>query len=538
MDARSDQNVDIYKYPTEINEKYYLHLSLGDLHANAVNLIYALARENIITMSKETFAQIVEIYQKEIDALTSDDIKLYDQLIDTIKIKNNKFLTLIGDEIADRGMNDYFILRMIERLNKLNCPLEILFSNHGFGGLCIAFDELFSDTLHLPLKTEVLGTGEQASSYYGLSKILEICPEKLAHIREIYKKIYIPNLKLVSHSIDIYFENGSFSGHAPAAKDLNEFLIQLKSTADYLKVKHDISSTQAISETIDRINAEFRNNLSKYIEEMQTEITHYREEGIQAAKTQHPLLKWAWARAEQSPSDANQNNTLHDVNYNLIHGHDGNGISANPNFLVNKDNTLGKNDFFNFRSGKFEATPGVYSVERNDKLDLTHMRALQKLMQLRKALEALTQQIDHQSQNLPSGDGANEVTNKSIIKKLEMIKDEVKRMLENHFVLSNVGPQILTRDPNEVYKAYTKKANMLIDEFDTVKAFAQAYSKQVERLNNAIVCINRDDFQQATSALTATSSAGLFKSSSSSSSEVAKKEQVENSGGFFNKLFG
>ncbi len=59
------------------------------------------------------------------------NVKTLNTLLSTITVTPGANIRLIGDELADRGENDYYMLKLIEKLHQGGANLEILLSNHG-----------------------------------------------------------------------------------------------------------------------------------------------------------------------------------------------------------------------------------------------------------------------------------------------------------------------------------------------------------------------------------------------------------------------
>ena len=104
----------IYDKPHVINQHNYRQATIGDLHANAMKFIYFLVAEGIFDISDAHYRALSNIYQKDITTTSDDvlraDIVTFNDIIDNgLRLKNPTFIRLIGDEVGDRGQNDYFI---------------------------------------------------------------------------------------------------------------------------------------------------------------------------------------------------------------------------------------------------------------------------------------------------------------------------------------------------------------------------------------------------------------------------------------------
>lgn len=117
--------------PTEV--------TIGDLHGNALKLIFVLIKEGVLDLPKDCYDYFVDIYNA--DPINKDKVNFFQQhILPYITLKPGAEITkirLIGDELADRGGNDYFTLKILQKLKQLlpRNALEIIISNHGTGFL-------------------------------------------------------------------------------------------------------------------------------------------------------------------------------------------------------------------------------------------------------------------------------------------------------------------------------------------------------------------------------------------------------------------
>jgi hypothetical protein len=130
------RSTNLHQLPEVINY-HYTHVSVGDLHGNALKLIYTLIEEGVLELSEEEqessahiYIKLRDIYNKPINELRVDDLAKFQDIINKAKVNKNKAVTLIGDELADRGNNDYFTLLVLQKLKEEQVNIEIMLSNH------------------------------------------------------------------------------------------------------------------------------------------------------------------------------------------------------------------------------------------------------------------------------------------------------------------------------------------------------------------------------------------------------------------------
>lgn len=115
-----------------------LAITLGDLHSNPMKLIHILVHHGIMDMRQETFDALWKIYdafKTTISNLTDADktillLRDFNRLIMPLTIHKPGLLILIGDELADRGKNDFLMLIILQKLHDAEVPYWIQLSNH------------------------------------------------------------------------------------------------------------------------------------------------------------------------------------------------------------------------------------------------------------------------------------------------------------------------------------------------------------------------------------------------------------------------
>ncbi|KAH9257609.1 hypothetical protein BASA81_004058 [Batrachochytrium salamandrivorans] len=134
------------------------HVVLGDLHGNALKLLYVLIVEGVLDLEVAEFgtstggemARKHELYGKlrqliSVPNAPVEVMREFRKLVtDHTKLCCDKAIVVhfLGDEFADRGQNDYFTVVLLARLADLP-NWEILLSNHGciFYKYCVGWME-------------------------------------------------------------------------------------------------------------------------------------------------------------------------------------------------------------------------------------------------------------------------------------------------------------------------------------------------------------------------------------------------------------
>jgi hypothetical protein len=237
MPLLSYNNVNINEYPKQIESPTNQQLTIGDLHGNTMKLMYFLIQQGIVTnFTAKDYQKMFTIYEKQAKSLEKEDIKKYDNLVKKLKFNKGTLVRLIGDELADRGQNDYFTLKILEKMDAQDVPMEILFSNHG---------------LEFLRAMEIDSTAIKPRYLASLTNLLKLFGKNLIKkedIISILKKAYKPKLKAISYSINPTSEQITIFSHAPIGLD------NIKELANHFKVNYQDSTSKELAQTIDFIN--------------------------------------------------------------------------------------------------------------------------------------------------------------------------------------------------------------------------------------------------------------------------------------------
>lgn len=291
--------------------------------------------------------------ENQLDVLTTpiqQQLAEFDQLINTADIQNKAVqIRLIGDELADRGVSDIFILSIYRMLKEKGGNISTLLSNHGVEFL-VAYNKAKSakdeTSVSEHYTSDPLGP-DQARSLYAIRDYISLgilTQQKIEKLTDTSG--YLSSLKIIDYAL---MPNGSISlySHAPVDVAL------IRSLANYLHVPFEDLSPIHLAKTIDAINTAFQdqlikgNDLSELLERPE-DLNNLTE----IDKEENPIIFALWNRnydiIYREPTHNN-----YSINYN--HGHDPRGEN-NP-YTFNLDNTLGK---------KLGDNQGTYTTETNE----------------------------------------------------------------------------------------------------------------------------------------------------------------------------
>jgi hypothetical protein len=318
-----EENVDLRQYP-DLSERVgaVSSVTLGDLHGNALKLLYFLIREGVLSLAeKNQYADFLDIYSKNVDELSLEDIKAMRSIVKTSSVNNKIKVCLIGDELADRGSNDYFTILLLEKLHEARVNLEINISNHGLEFIYAVESGDFLNSGSLDIMPF------QSGSIFALKKVAELYPELniLTEVTTFFNNAYKGVLRLISYDADIPNKKIIIRTHAPCDLDL------IRDAANYLKIPYNDDSIQNLVTSLDAI----QEKISEYI--AQSSLTRL---------LQNYLLRFfLWNRNTESITDPYLSRKIdrqeqhHDFKIHYIHGHTP-GISNH--YITNLDTTLGK----------------------------------------------------------------------------------------------------------------------------------------------------------------------------------------------------
>ncbi len=342
-----DNSVNLNEFPA-LDNLYKVdenaQLTLGDLHGNAKKLLYTLVRHDVVrNLKRDDYAQFVQLYNKNNNDISLEDLRWFDDFLDKIEINPQGTIRLIGDELADRGSNDYFTLRLLAKLAQ-NTNLAILVSNHS-----LEFIRAYEKGT--PYISENLLWG-QAASMENLQTLINKGLVNKPDVEQIVSNLYLPKVKLLDYTIDEANQRLAIFSHAPIGIESIEYIAQK------LGVTYKDDTLTELAQTIEDINTAFTNN---YVNTKQIHTLFDNEQCIgdpaYADPKIAPFLHLIWNRNHQ----LNRPENYKGYKLKFIHGHDIKP-STIAHRIYNLDNVLGKGS----------AAQGPYHVH------FTHEKALLK----------------------------------------------------------------------------------------------------------------------------------------------------------------
>lgn len=333
----NEEKADIYEFP-EIcdvaNEN--IQVTIGDLHGNAMKLMFMLVKQGIATnLTKKNYDTLVEIYKKEANHLSYFDIEVFNEIVAGIKLNKGAIL-LIGDELADRGSNDYFTLKILEQLQKQHIPYEIIISNHSIEFVIACEKHKETNHFHAPMLLP-----QHAGSLERLNILVKKGLVSAEEVLDFAQKTYNKNLKIISYSLNE--DNSEITIYSHAGIGLNN----IEQLAEQFNISYRDATAVELAKTIDRINQKFKEHV-----EQGTVHTLCPKEAMNAAYgtsadlTKTPVVFAIWNRRYDLID-----RPAHKNGYKLVyvHGHDSEDPEQEKTHVINLDenNNLGKLEYLN-----------------------------------------------------------------------------------------------------------------------------------------------------------------------------------------------
>lgn len=222
---------------------YTTEITVGDLHSNASKFLYLLVKHGFLNPTQAQYNELIRLYkQKPTTAETFED---FSSCLKAIPVHHrNITLRLIGDDLADRGKNDYFILKIYQKLSEEKIPVITLFSNH-----TAVFFEAYTQN-HLA-KEGLTINKKYTPSLTNLSTSIDQKAVDFEEVKAMVETHYKKNLRLIDYSLDTKKNAITLYSHAPIGTETLPLL------AARFHVPYEDTTPQALAKTIEAINTAF-----------------------------------------------------------------------------------------------------------------------------------------------------------------------------------------------------------------------------------------------------------------------------------------
>lgn len=362
-----EKQIDLEVYPQQDNAHPACpanQVTIGDCHSNPLKIIHFLIKQNILNLEREDYKTLKSIFnnsefnnpQIRLTQKASDDIETFNKILSNTSFNPVGMVRFIGDIIADRGPNDYFILKILQALNSKRVPVEILLSNHDLEFIRARENihvgkQAFELTWLLPNFTH---------SMLQMQRLIDNKVISMEDVLNTFDSHYKPNLRAISYSLSPDKQQITLFSHAPVDYRIIKALVNKLNTVSLkLDPAYQITfadeSPELLAKTIDRINEVFAyyvNTNSTHILYDDDKIAESGGLNAQIDFNKHPFEFLIWNRNFKL-KHANRHPNGYKIAY--AYGHT-DGIQTEHVFPL--DNTIGKNRPRYqglFESGPFDA---------------------------------------------------------------------------------------------------------------------------------------------------------------------------------------
>jgi hypothetical protein len=292
-------------------------LTLGDLHGNTLKLLWHLVKNGLVSLSEESYKKFVELYNKG----PTKDYTAFDNILTEMKVKAPEgfLLRFIGDTLADRGQDDTFTFKLLDKLRENGLKTEESISNHNLEMIC----QYEGVVLAL---NQGIDRGGQANSLKQLKSTFDT-PQMKEWMTRHYS-----TLNLISYEVGVDPEgkkNIHIFPHAPI------YPVTIQKAAEELEIKVDeINNVEELAILLDTMNTKFRDILLRDRGDIQKKALLKKKmlipEQLLDMKNPPPppaLNQIVWQRVEDiqiiEKKDA-LGKISKDINISITHGHDTN----------------------------------------------------------------------------------------------------------------------------------------------------------------------------------------------------------------------
>lgn len=316
-------------------------LTIGDLHANPILLIYFLQKNGIISISLNMYKELYELYQKIAQyqagyrniwtSMLENHYRLFLKILDDIAVNPSQIkIRFLGDELADRGECDLFIMLLLKKLHQNNIHFSILVSNHGMAFLSslqyILF-ETWEDNAKMSLHPEDM------PSFLGLQKLVFHQLVSIKWLKNWLETVYLPHLDLLDYGASDDLSSFYIFTHAAMGLD------QLKALADEYQVNWCDENIHELACSLKSMKKIFqKQKINELLSLFKNHALDPEERLIQ--KHLVDTVFWRdliWNRAYETTRPFKTHPYLV---YN-VHGHD-QGCKENHDYFISLDSYLGK----------------------------------------------------------------------------------------------------------------------------------------------------------------------------------------------------
>ncbi|MBN9230728.1 MAG: hypothetical protein J0I93_07730 [Legionella sp.] len=298
-----------------------LQLSPEEIESKSNELLREIANNEtyIVTLNNER--QVHEEILKNYKPQLKSQINQFKSFYKTLEVMDtNVQIRLIGDEVADRGSDDYFTLKLIQLVTDKNDNMSILLSNHGLEFINTYEENIEAgNKLTLPEKPSL--DDAERPSLIGLKLLYDNGFITNKEITNLINKSYKPFLKILDYTLSD--EGITLISHAPI-----KFIPALKAMTAKLNLAYSDRTAEELGKTIDRVNQEitksyiYKNKIHELFELPEITATMNDKQ-----MSEYPFAYALWNRFSKLYYDKDESPDVRPSQHNgyelkYAHGHD------------------------------------------------------------------------------------------------------------------------------------------------------------------------------------------------------------------------
>jgi hypothetical protein len=295
-------------------------VTFGDLHANAIKFIYNLIRNGICApVSDASYDEQLKLYEYT-QPLTKAGFDAFNQWIDAHLqvIDTTIMVRLIGDVLADRGRNDWFVLKIFAALKHAGVCVRTVLSNHD----CMFLDAMgFNGEARMREVPRALEINLQGNANLELMYAIQDGVILFDEVNQLVHDAYLPTLVMLDYSLS---HDGKLTIMTHAPVDLR----MIEELAEAFDVIYEGPEIDGLVRTIKAINQAFQR------------IVHEgRTEEILIPGT--VVFNALWTREPDLYQARGNRDTQNIPNITFVYGHDKQRTHVSAN-VIRLDNHIGK----------------------------------------------------------------------------------------------------------------------------------------------------------------------------------------------------
>lgn len=259
-------------------------------------------------------------------------LKIVQVFLKQIEVRRRQTLVrLIGDEVADRGSNDWLTLLVLQFLYRQKVSVIILISNHGQE--FVSAYEAYVNSKEFVSKNDVVDL--QKLSFIGLQLLLEDKLISMQELMHLVSSCYQPMLRALDYSLNP--QGIRIYSHAPIRLEV------LRYAAESLGVVYDDSTRKALAQVIDKINIMFARRVYQHSSDKCCHTSTLDNPGYMNVeeRREFPLANILWNRwSAKQDHLSSRPNTVNGYQIHYVHGHD--SYQSQFAHVLNLDTPCGK----------------------------------------------------------------------------------------------------------------------------------------------------------------------------------------------------